>query len=305
MSLFKRRLLIVLVVLMMLLGTGFLAESLLFRVTTVRVTGDMVYDEEEILRICGFKTGDNLLLIPASDREEKLEAQLPYIAEARITRKIPGTVNIEITAARGVCCIQSGAEWYVVAAGGKVLEASAQPVQGLMQVLGVTPQSAKVGENLQLDGEEASKVFMELVNAIDQLGDEGQNPAGEFTKMDLTDLYDIRLWYQDRVECLLGNSSQLEYKLRWAYGNLTNHEQGIGPEETGVLDLSYLPTKKRSYFAAGSSASQPSGGAQPSGDAQPAPGPDGTVPEGGESAGPETTPEPDRGGDIPDAPFTG
>ena len=102
MSLFKRRLLIVLVMLIMLLGTGFLAESLLLRVTDIQVTGDQVYAEEDILKICGFKEGDNLLLIPASDRERRLESQLPYIAEASISRQIPGTVRIEITAASGI-----------------------------------------------------------------------------------------------------------------------------------------------------------------------------------------------------------
>lgn len=298
MSLFKRRLLIVLVLLAMVLGTGFLAESLLLRVTDVRVTGDQVYAEEDVLRICGFKTGDNLLLIPASDREQKLETQLPYIARARITRRIPGTVQIEITAARGVCSLQAGPEWYVIAAGGKVLESRTEPMEGLMQVIGLTPKSARVGEKLELDNEEASRAFTELVSTIDKLGEDGQGAANEFTKMDLTDLYDIRLWYQDRVECLLGSSNQLDYKVRTGYGNLTNTEKGIGPEETGVLDLTYLPTKKRSYFTAGE-ATVP---------VQPTPGPDGTVPEaaGPESGGePAATPEPGRGSDIPDAPFTG
>lgn len=303
MSLFKRRLLIVLVLLAMVLGTGFLAESLLLRVTEVRVTGDQVYAEEDVLRICGFKTGDNLLLIPARDREQKLETQLPYIAKAKITRRIPGTVQIQITAARGVCILQAGPEWYVIAAGGKVLESRTEPMEGLMQVIGLTPQSARIGEKLQLDNEEASTVFMELVNTIDKLGEDGQSAdgrgaAGEFTKMDLTNLYDIRLWYQDRVECLLGSSNQLDYKVTYGYGNLTD-EKGIGREETGVLDLTYLPTKKASYFTAGE-ATVP---------VQPTPGPDGTVPEttGPEGGGgePVATPEPGRGSDIPDAPFTG
>lgn len=290
MSLFKRRLLIVLAVLGMLAGTIFLAESLLFRVTEVRVTGDPVYAEEDILKICGFKTGDNLLLIPASDRERRLESQLPYIAKANITRKIPGTVQIEITAAKGLCCIEAQGQWYTVAAGGKVLESGAGPREGLMQVLGVTPRSARVGEKLELDEEEVSSVFMELLGTISALCEEGRNPAEEFTKMDLTDLYNIRIWYQDRVECVLGSSSQLEYKLRWGYGNLTDPDDGIGPEERGVLDLSYLPTKKRSYFT-------PSEGSTTG---TPTPAPDGTVPDQ-----PAATPEPGRGSDIPDAPFTG
>lgn len=290
MSLFKRRALIVLTLLLMLLGTVFLAESLLLRVTSVRVTGDQVYQEADILKICGIKTGDNLLLIPASDREDKLEKELPYIAKAKISRRIPGSVTVEITAAQGVCCIQSGAEWYTVAGNGKVLETGAAPKEGIMQVLGVTPKAAKPGEYLELEGEESSAVFSEMAEVLGRLGEEGQDPQGQFTKADLTDLYNIRLWYQDRVECRLGISGQLEYKLRWAWGNLTNEEKGIKPEETGVLDLSYLPTKKRSYFTPGE------------GSVQVTPNPDGTVPSTGT---PAPSPTPGRGDDIPDGLFTG
>ena len=292
MSLFKRRLLMILVLLAMILGTGFLAESLLFRVTTVRVTGDMPYDEEQILSICGFKTGDNLLLIPAADREKRLEAQLPYISKAKITRHIPGTVEINLTAAQGICCIEVGGQWYVVASGGKVLEESGEPKAGLMQVVGITAISAKVGEDIELEEGEASAAFLELLGTMGKLGEEGEASKG-FTKMDLTNLYDIRVWYQDRVECLMGSASQLEYKLRWAYGNLTDLERGIGQEETGVLDLTYLPTKKASYFTAGATAATP--------------GPDGTAPAAPEvgSSEPTPTPTPGRGGDIPDGVFTG
>lgn len=284
----------VLVMLAMLLGTGFLAESLLFRVTTIRVTGDQVYSDEDIVKICGFKTGDNLLLLPVSDREKRLESQLPYIAEADITRKVPGTVQIEITAARGLCSIQSGADWYVVAAGGKVLEINPQPKEGLMQVLGVTPKPAKAGEVLELENGEASEVFREILDAIKRLGDGEGSAAEEFTRIDLTNLFDIRLWYQDRVECLLGSTGQLEYKITYGYGNLTD-EKGIKPEESGVLDLTYLPTKKASYFT--------SGGVAP--EVQPTADPDGNVPEVSTEPTPTPVPETGRGEGIPDSPFTG
>lgn len=307
MSLLKRRVLIVLTLAAMLLGTGFLVESLLLRVTTVRVSGDQIYEEADILRICGFKTGDNLLLIPAADREKKLERELPYIAKAKITRQIPGTVNIEITAAVPLCSMQGDGVWYVVDAGGKVLETGAGPKEGLLQVIGVSPKAVSPGDIMELQNEERSTVFLELMDAMGSLSEEGQNPAGEFTRMDLSDLMNLRLWYQDRVECRFGGEVQLEYKLRWAWGNLTD-ERGIKPEESGVLDLSYLPTKKSSYFTPGEGSPTPApGGTTPETGAEPTPAPDGTVPEDGAvpENGAETTPEPGRGEGIPDTPFTG
>lgn len=294
MSLFKRRLLIVLALLGMIAVTVFLAESLLLRVTEIKVTGDEIYAQEDILKLCGVREGDNLLLIPASDREQKLESQLPYISKAKITRKIPGTVIIEITASRGVCSIESGGAWYVIAGDGKVLETCPGPKEGLMQVLGVTVQSAKVGETLVLDNEEASTVFTEIVGIIDRLGENGQSAASEFTKMDLTNLYDMRLWYQDRIECILGSNIQLDYKLTYGYGILTHPDpkKRIGEDKNGSLDLSYLPTKRAAYFT-------PNEGSP---GARPTVAPDGTVPD--EPAA-TATPEPGRGDGIPDGPFTG
>ncbi|WP_305117160.1 hypothetical protein [Acutalibacter muris] len=148
---------------------------------------------------------------------------------------------------------------------------------------------------------------MELMDAMGSLSEEGQNPAGEFTRMDLSDLMNLRLWYQDRVECRFGGEVQLEYKLRWAWGNLTD-EKGIKPEESGVLDLSYLPTKKSSYFTPGEGSPTPApGGTTPETGAEPTPAPEGTVPEDGAvpENGAESTPEPGRGEGIPDTPFTG
>ncbi len=292
MSLFKRRLTIVLALLGMAAVTVFLAESLLLRVTEIKVTGDEIYAQEDIIKLSGVKEGDNLLLIPASDREEKLESQLPYISKAKITRKIPGTVIIEITASRGVCSIESGGAWYVIAGDGKVLETCPGPKEGLMQVLGVTVQSAKVGEPLVLDNEEASTVFTEITGLIDRLGENGQSAASEFTKLDLTNLYDIRLWYEGRIECIIGSNIQLDYKLTYGYGNLTDPEKGIGDQEQGVLDLSYLPTKRASYFTPG----------EGSPGAMPTVAPDGTVPDAPAAT---ATPEPGRGEGIPDGLFTG
>lgn len=244
MGIFKRRLLIILAMTVMLAGTAFLAESLLLRVTEVRVTGDAVYPEEQILAICDYKEGDNLLFIPIGDRERALEQQLPYVAKAKISRRIPGTVVVEITSAQPVCSLQAGGGWFVIGAGGKVLEVRADAPQGLMQVIGVTPYAAQPGMMLGLDNEEQAEAFRVVRETIASLG-----AAQDFTRLDLSDLYNIRLWYQDRVECVLGSAVDLEHKIRYGYGLFdAGKEDAIQPDQTGRLDLSYLTESKRAFF---------------------------------------------------------
>lgn len=303
MGLFQRRLLMVLVFVVMLGGTVFLAESLLLRVTQVRVTGDAVYAEEDILAICDYHTGDNLLLIPRADREEALERQLPYIAEADISIRVPGTVVVHITAAQPVCSISAGGGWYVVDREGKVLEARADPAEGLLRVTGLTPHSAQLGQPLGLEGEEQAAAFQEIIETIGEIG-----AAGEFTRLDLSDLYNIRMWYQDRVECLLGSATDLEHKLVYGRGLFdTSREESIQADQTGTLDLSYLNENNRAFFNPGQvSPDAPSATPNPQPDIQ-------TGQEGGEQG--ENTPEGGggetgtssggRGADIPDEIYTG
>lgn len=247
MSLFKRRLLIVLGIFAMLTLTLFLAESLLLRVTDVRVEGDMVYPQEDILNICKFRTGDNMLLLPVGDREDKLVSQLPYVAKAKITRRLPGTVVITITAAQPGCCIETGGAWLVVSGSGKILVSQPQPQENLLQVTGFSPRSAQPGDTVEAEDENVSQAFRQIVEKVASLG-----ASQDFTRLDLTDLSNIRLWYQERVECVLGNTAELDYKIQYAYDLFQNEQdRGIGPEENGSLDLSFLPDNKTSYFTAG------------------------------------------------------
>lgn len=308
MSLLKRRLLIVLALAVMLGGTLFLAESLLLRVTEVCVTGDAIYAEEDVRAVCGYRTGDNLLLIPRKDREQKLELQLPYIAKAKISIHIPGTVEVHLTAAQPVCALSAGGGWYVAAQDGKVLEVRADPPEGLAQVTGLTLRSAQPGLPLGIEGEEQSAAFREIVETIGELG-----AAGEFTRLDMSDMSSIRLWYQDRVECLLGAAADLKHKIVYGRGVFdTSQKDAIQPDQTGTLDLSYLSESNRAFFNPGPvSPGSPSATPQPPDGQASQDGQDGQPEEGGGQGGetPESTESPEsqggRGGDIPDQIYTG
>ena len=235
----------VLGVLLMLGATAFLAESLLLRVSVVKVTGDQIYPEEEIIKICGYKEGDNMLFLP--DREKQLKAKMPYIAEVKVEWRFPGTVEIRITGAQAVCCLQAGAAWITLDGTGKVLQESPQADEQLLRVTGLTPMGYVLGQQVQLEDNETSAAFLEILRVVEELG------AGrDFSRLDLSDLYDIRMWYQERVECRLGSAAELERKLVYGHALFDgDKEDDIGPQETGVLELSYLPERKRAFFEEG------------------------------------------------------
>lgn len=139
----------------------------------------------------------------------------------------------------------------------------------------------------------AFRAYRAVVSKLEELG-----TAGNFTKLDLTDMSGIRLVYLDRVEFRLGAAVELEYKVGLGISSLEKWaSQHPGTEARGVMDLTTADETKTAYFTEGDIGetvpAQPS--AQPSGDpaAQPTPTPE-----------PTATPGP-RDEGIPDSPFTG
>lgn len=296
-----RRVTLLLAVLAMAAVTALLCVFLLFKVSSLQVTGDPVYSQEEVLALCDYAIGDNLLFAPTQSQEERLESQLPYVEDAEVIKHFPNTLEIRITAAQTAASVSSGGGWLYVSSQGKILELGAEPAAATMQVTGFVSTATQPGQYLQAEDATALSALQEILTALTD-----REMITQCTRLDLTDLYDIRLWYQDRVECKLGSTAELTYKLDFAYDALINPttENRIGDKETGVLDLSYAADAHKAGFEAGpvdpaGSASSAAASSTPEGEGTDTTGDttDGTSGTTGETSG-------GRGDDIPDSPFT-
>lgn len=297
-----RRVTLLLAVLAMAAVTALLCVFLLFKVADIQVTGDPVYSQEEVLALCDYAIGDNLLFAPTQSQEERLESQLPYVEEAQVIKHFPNTLEIRITAAQTAASVSSGGGWLYVSSQGKILELGAEPAAATMQVTGFVSTATQPGQYLQAEDATALSALQEILTALTD-----REMITQCTRLDLTDLYDIRLWYQDRVECKLGSTAGLTYKLDFAYDALINPttENKVGDKETGVLDLSYAADAHKAGFEAGpvdpaGSASSATASSTPEGEGTDTTdgAADGTS---GDTTGDTTG---GRGDDIPDSPFT-
>ena len=289
-----RRLLLGITLLVMAAVTAALCVFLLFKIRLIQVTGDPVYAASEILDLCGFKEGENLVFLVTEGKEELLEEKLPYIEEAQIRRNFPSTLEIHIIAAQQAACVAGGGQWYLVSGSGKLLEEAAQPPEGVMEVTGVTLKDPVLGQPVQAEDENALGALREILGSLKELG-----CAGDFTSLDLTDLYNITMLYQDRILFQLGSTVELAYKMDLAMSKVLPQMDG---DETGVLDLSLAADVKRAYFTEGpiEATPAPSQGEEASG-------------ESSEESGEETSSESsegedssqDRGGDIPNSIYQG
>ena len=221
-----------------------LCVFLLFRVAQIEVTGDQVYSASDILKICGYETGDNLVFLPTKEQEEQLERELPYIEKAEVRKRLPGTLEISVTAAKVGACIESGGSWLYLSENGKLLERQDKPMAGVMQIVGVTPEDSTLGTGLKLSDANVETVFRQIMAKLVEL-----DAVNKFTKLDLSDLYNIRIWYEGRIQFLLGNAADLAYKVEFGY-KIASDPKSIGTQETGTLDLTVANDVKRSTFTA-------------------------------------------------------
>lgn len=105
--------------------------TVFFHVKDIVVKGESPYTAASIFDACAFKKGDNILFIDASASEKSIVSQLPYIEKCTIKRRLPATVEVNVTHANVVGVADTGyQQWVIVSGSGKVLET----VTNLMQV---------------------------------------------------------------------------------------------------------------------------------------------------------------------------
>lgn len=304
-----------LLVLTMTAATAFFAVFLLFKISVIEITGDTIegYGENEILKISDCKPGDNLVFLPTGNAENTLKQEIPYIEDVKFIRHLPNTLEIRLTAAKVAACVSCDNGWLYVNGEGKILENQAVPRDGMLQILGLTPLDTEPGAYLRLEDSDAQTACDSILKTVADL-----EMTQDFTRVDISDLSDIRLVYQDRIEFQLGNILKLDYKIELGCRAL----EELGAGKKGIMNLAYADETKRAVFTSGdiglAPAQTPAPSAAPKdGNVSSAPGPsgdDGDTSSGGDTGDGDTDTGDGDGEDsstnyrtdgIPDEIFTG
>lgn len=274
------------VILIFVMVTALLCVFLVFKVRNIEVKGDLVYGEADIISVCDYNMGDNLFFLSTTDREEKLEKSLPYIKKAKIKRKIPDTIEINIEGASVVGSVKTDSGYIYVDGDGKILQNSSEAASGIMNVEGITVPNAAPGLKMKIEDTAVQEAYDEILKTVDDA-----QAQAEFTRIDLSNVHDIRMWYQDRIEMRLGNANSLDYKIRFGLRIVREKTDYVSPTARGVIDLTLSKEENKAPFTEDYSA-LPVDSTSESGD------------------GGETTPQvptfadnAGRGDDIPDYPY--
>lgn len=238
-----------------------LGMSIFFKVENIYIAGMEKYTAWDIREASGIQEGDNLLTLGKAKVSGKIIAGLPYVEKVRVGIKLPDTVNIEVEESDITYAIQAeDSGWWFINSQGRILEMTtgiiaeyftkiegvriAVPVAGQQAVASGTQNTAvseTTGDAAAETG--APTAPIDTVNADDQLtvalailqNLEKNGIVGEVTGVNVADLYNLELTYEDRYQVLLGDSSQLDKKIR----SMQEAVVQMSDYQRGVLDTSF------------------------------------------------------------------
>lgn len=238
----RKRLLLVFYLFTFLIAIGAavaLSITVLFQIDTVQVTGQSRYSEQEIIQMSGIEMGENLFLADTKTAEQQIEEKLPYIGQAKVSRRLPAKILISVQEAEVSGAIAYNGKYAVISPDGKMLEFSDTLPEGVSLIQGMELASAEVGKKIVYEDPEEQELFTELAQSLAQHG------LAPITKIDMTNLYDIVVEYDGRIVMKFGLPSDMDYKVRFAKTVLSQPDMA---EAKGILNLSDTKEENRAYF---------------------------------------------------------
>ena len=204
-----------------------------FRVQEIEVRGSVSYSDEEIIEASGIGNGDNLFFINRSAASSRIFSELPFVEQASIERILPNKLVITVDESFALAYVHwEGQEW-MMTGNCKLLGRVDDPgeLEGLIQVLNVTPMDPKAGEIMQVDPGDSLKLsyLQVLLHAFQQIG-----MVPDVEDLDMGNPANPTFRYLDRFTVKMGGNENTDYKLRMLLSAVDQMEEDI----TGTVDLS-------------------------------------------------------------------
>lgn len=220
------------------------ALTMFFKVSTVEVTGSSRYRDGEVAAASGVELGDNLVLLDKYRIAQRIYTELPYVTEARINRKFPSTLVLEVTETTAVASIQGAGGYWLLSAGEKLLEAVDETgAQDYLRITGLEAVNPAVSARLELP--EDSPITLErlgqLLSAMECL-----EMLGRADGLDLSDRSDLVLGYDGRFQVIISYDADFDYKLLC----LLEAVKCLEPNERGTIRLNMKEANKAHFIPA-------------------------------------------------------
>lgn len=213
-------------ILILVLGIGvLLSVTLFFNINKIDVKGNVDYSSQDIINVSGIGIGDNMVRLDAAKAEQNILNSMVYIEEADISKHYPDTLEINVTKCVATASVQCENGYLLVSKKGKILEKVESAKDDIMVINGFEPSDETVGTYLSSADEQKTDIFFEITDSI------SDDEKGKIKSVDMTDKYDIKVNFDNRITFELGNANDVKYKLSLADTVLKD----LGDDKKGTM----------------------------------------------------------------------
>ena len=213
-----------------------LSLTVLFNVSEVKVAkAGKHYQPEQIIEAADVEVGDNMVATNWDRVKEKVERKLPYVLSLEIKKTASGKITFSVMDDTATLVFKTSKGYALADANCKVLEiVKEKPKNNGLTLLKVKNRiNADPGETISFADDGESILYDTIRTAIKNSG------IGSITGIDISDPENIYLEYQNRYRLYLGNSEDIEYKLREAKKIIAEEDEN-DPNQIGEINLSIL-----------------------------------------------------------------
>ena len=192
-----------------------LSMTILFNVTSIKVVeAGKKYTADQILMASGLDVGDNMIRTDFNSAEERIESSLPYILEAKITKKLSGEIKISVKDTAEAIIVDFGTgDFLVTDKNGKALRMLKEYPEDckLMRIKSTSKVFTTIGSVFKLSKEKESSNYNALKAKLGEVG-----LLNKITEIDLRDSNYLKVVYEGRLRLLIGSTDDLDTKLKGA-----------------------------------------------------------------------------------------
>ena len=201
-----------------------------FDIDTIKVHGNSIVKSEDIIKSSGIATNVNIFEVSLRKARKNIE-EMGYIDEAKVKRRLPSTITIDVVEAAGVAYVPVKKGNAIITADGRVLEIvkDNKKEQVLPVVKGLEGAQGKVGKTVSFENKARVEALIDCLKEFSK-----DSLVFEMQEIDVSNITDIKFTYNNAALTVrVGSTEKLDYKMD-IFQPILNE---IGENPEGYIDL--------------------------------------------------------------------
>ena len=206
--------------------------AVFLNVNTVNVNGNEKYSYEQIIEQVPIAIGENIYSFDSEEIEANLLQNFPYIGSVEVKRDLPTTVEVNITEEKPYYAAQLAGDTYILSSDLKVLECIPDTKAETLGMVTISLNNVRrciVGSPVEFVSERNTAALVALYESF-----KNNYIEDKIRSIDFSSRFDIRINYDNRFEVYIGDTDNMDLKMRFLVAILDELE----PNSKGIIDVS-------------------------------------------------------------------